>query len=145
MLGIRNFFRTAADHAVAASIVPVVLTDLVLPIAANAKAHLKVVIAFTVGATGGFRFNVTTPAAPTSTNLSARVCNTVTPGILGAVIVDGSDYANALAVAGTHIIEFDFDIVNGANAGSLSVVFACNSAANGITVLKGSTVDAITL
>jgi hypothetical protein len=41
-----------------------------------------------------------------------------------------------LAVAGNHILEMEGDFVASA-AGTLKLQFACNSAANGITVLQG--------
>jgi len=147
-IGIRSFFRKSADQAVAASATLVDATDLSVPIAAGQTLKIGIYAPFTVGATGGFKFQVVVPAAGTSFLQSYVVTDGVTasPGaIISASITASASFANALAVAGTHMLQSEVEVVNGATAGDVKLQFACNSAANGITLLKGSYFDVIAL
>jgi len=141
IVGIQKIFRKDANQAVAASTALVSL-GLLLPIAVNQKMHVRLVASFTLGATGGFKFQFVVPAAPTSFNNVCLVIDNVTPGVLGTVQTSSAAFANALAVAGTHSLYMDLDFVNGATAGNIDFQFACNSAANSITMLLGTTVEA---
>lgn len=142
MIGVRNFFRMAADVSVAASTV-LITTTLTSPIAAGQTQRLRVWMPFTVGATGGIKLQLILPAAPAYVAASYVVFDTVTPAVLSAFNLNNNAYANALAVAGTHIMCADFYVINGTTAGSCDLQVACNSAANGITALKGSTMEVI--
>jgi hypothetical protein len=139
--GIQSIFRKTANQAVAASVTLVSL-GLLIPVAINQRIHIRFTGGFTIGASGGFKFQFVVPAAPTSFNNVCTVIDTVTPGVLGTVQTSSAAFANALAVAGTHSLYMDLDFVNGATAGNIDFQFACNSAANGITMLLGATVEA---
>ncbi len=141
IVGIQSIFRKTANQTVTASTTLVSL-GLLIPIAVNQKMHVRAVVPFTIGATGGFKFQFVVPAVPTSFNNVCTVIDTVTTGVLGTVQNSSAAFANALAVAGTHILYMDLDFVNGATAGNIDFQFACNSAANAITVLLGATVEA---
>lgn len=148
-LGIRQIFRLGSSQAVAASTVlvdlvgtaPATLTPITFPISAAAigqKLHYRIKGGFTLGATGGFKFRLDGPASTNYQN-SQTVTDGVTasPGaIIANCITALADFANALAVAGNHQLDMEGDFVPSA-AGNLKLQFACNSAANGITVLQG--------
>lgn len=140
---IRNNQRLAANQTVAASValVDVGLTTnaFTYPIAAGQRVHFRIKMGFTLGATGGFRFRLDGPAAPTS-YLNCQEVNdgvTASPGAqIESVITVMADFANALAVAGNHALEMEGDFVASV-AGNLKLQFACNTAANAITLLQG--------
>lgn len=146
MLGIRNFLRLAANQAVAASTTLVTATGLVFNLAIGQRIHIRLTAGFTIGATGGFKFQMTPSQTPQYQIGQWGVIDTVTPGILGKVATDGSAFANALAVAGSHFVFADFELLGHATIpGTVSFQFACNSAANSITLLQGAGLDAIFL
>jgi len=141
-IGLRKFFRKAADQAVAASTTLVDCTDLAIPVAVGQKVHLRMFIPFTVGATGGFKFQLVDPG---SSNF--RVSFTAIDGVTAApgsqvsiVQAVSAAFANAWAVAGTHQMIIEGEVIV-TTAGSLKLQMACNSAANSITVLKGASID----
>lgn len=146
-IGIRNSCRLSANQAVAASVVLVTLglttNAFAIPLAALQRVHVKLHLWFTLGATGGFKFQLTSPAAPGNAQQSFIAQDTVTPAQIVGQAATLASIANALAVAGTHFIDIEADYVNGVNAGSLLFQFACNSAANSITVLQGSWMDVV--
>lgn len=145
MLGIRNIFANSALQAVASSIVLVDALELSAPIAANQKAQVKILLAFSVGAAGGFRFKLASPAAPTNYVNSAKVVDgvTVAPGSIVALVqAAAGDFANAFAVAGSHVLEMNATIENGATAGDIKLQFAQNTSnATAITVLRGAIME----
>ncbi len=145
-IGNRLYFRKSADQAVAASVTLVDCTDLSVPIAANQKARIYLFVPFTLGATGGYKFQIVVPAAGTSFKNSYKVIDAVTaPPVFVEADTQTSSaaFANALAVAGTHQLVCEIDIVNGATAGTIKLQFACNSAANSITALAGGYMDVV--
>lgn len=132
--------RKAADQAVTSSTALVSCTfNSTITIKAGQKAHVRFVLPFSVGAAGGFKYQIVVPAAPTSFNNAISIIDTVTPGVLGSVQTSSATFAGALAVAGTHICYMDLDFVNGTTAGIIDLQFAQNSS-NGtpITVLLGA-------
>jgi len=145
-LGIRSIYRLAASQTVAASVTLVDATGITYPITAAAigqKIHFKIKGGFTLGATGGFKFRVDGPALPTNYQNNQVVTDGVTaaPGsVIANCIVALTDFANAMAVAGNHILEMEGDFVPSA-AGDLKLQFACNSAANAIILLQGLTME----
>lgn len=141
MIGIRNIYRVAANVQVAASTV-LVTTGLTSPIAANQKQTIRCWVPFTVGATGGFKFQLVLPAGNTCL-ATYRVDDPVTPQQILALNANNNAFANALAVAGSHWIEMEFDVINGATAGDADLQVACNSAANAITVLVGAKMEVV--
>jgi len=145
-LGIRNFIRKSADQTVTASVTLVDVTEFTTPIAAGQRVYIKYSIAFTVGASGGYKFQWVVPAAPTTFRNSYQVVDaaTATPVFVEADTQTASAaFANALAVAGTHQLNGELDFVNGANAGTVTLQFACNSAAGAIVFGLGSSMDII--
>ncbi len=146
MIGNRLYFRKTADQPVAASTALVDCTDLSVPFSAGQIGRIRLVAFLTLGATGGYKFQFITPAVPVAFRNFFVVTDGVTaspgafiPGFQAA----SAAFANALAVAGTHKLECEFDFENGINAGNVNLQFACNSAANSITVLAGSYFDVI--
>jgi hypothetical protein len=147
MGGIRNSFRLTADQTVAASTALITMgantagNSFSIPLSALQKVHLRFNGRFTLGATGGYKFQVVVPASPGNFGLSYVVTDTVTPATVVGQQAASAAFANALAVAGTHFINFECDYVNGVTAGNLLVQFACNSAANSIVLLQGAWLD----
>lgn len=147
-IGIRKIFKNAANQQVAASVALVDATGLSVPIAANQTLILRYVLPFSVGATGGFRFNVAVPAGGVSYTASMFAHDGVTaaPGSeFGNVITAAADFTNAWAVAGNHLCLIEATIVNGATAGNVTLKFACNNAANAINILNGAFVEVVVL
>lgn len=138
MIGIQNTFRTAADIVITSS-TTLITSTLTLPVAANQIAHLKIFLQITVGATGGVRIQLVTPAAVTRFQSAIRLSNTVAPSSTLAVQAASAAFTNALANAGTHFLEMEADVVNGANAGSLDLQIAQNTSDPlSLTLLQGS-------
>lgn len=147
-IGLRNFFKNSANQQVAASVALVAVTGLTIPVAANQTVCIKYFIPFLVGASGGFRFNVAVPAGGTSFLAAFEAIDGITasPGAQVALVQTASaDFANAWAVAGNHMMVANVTVVNGATAGNITLSFACNSAANAISVLNGATADVVKL
>lgn len=143
-IGIRNTYRKTADQTVTASVTPVAITDLSAPIAANQKAVVRFLIPFTVGASGGFRFVPTVPAAGTSFIATLQAVDGIAaaPGSQVAVVqTAAAAFANAWAVAGSHWVEINITVENGATAGTIGMNFACNTAAGAIIAEAGATMD----
>jgi hypothetical protein len=147
-IGIRTFFRKSANQTVTASVTLVDCTGLIVPVAALEIVTIRLFLPFTLGASGGFKFQITVPAGGTSFLNSYVVTDgvTATPGaIIAATQTSSAAFANALAVAGTHQLEADIDIVNGTTAGNIALQFACNSAAGAIIALAGGKMDVVKL
>jgi hypothetical protein len=147
-IGIQTIFKNTANQPVAASTALVAVTGLTVPVAANQTVVLDYHIPFSVGATGGFRFNLAVPAGGSKYTASLFAFDGVTaaPGVqVGVVQTAAADFANAWAVAGNHMLIVKATIVNGATAGSITLQFACNTAANAINVLAGASVRVVTL
>lgn len=142
MIGLRSFYKVAANITVSAS-TTLVTTGLTSPIAAGQTQHISAWIPLTVGATGGVRFQLVTPSATTLYEATFILYDTITPGITTAIQSSSAAFTNALAQAGSHFIRIEATVVNGVNAGNLDIQFACNTAANGITVLATATMDVI--
>lgn len=142
MRGITSRFRKAASQSVNTNIVPANITDLVIDIAANQTLHVDWWVPLTLGATGGFRFLILTPAAPTSFVASLHVTDCTTANtFFAAVQTAAAAFTNASAVAGNYIGRFSLDIVN-VTAGQIALQFAQNnSTGNNITALLGSYVE----
>jgi hypothetical protein len=146
IIGIRNFLRQLLNQAVAASAVLVPSTDLQFFLAANRVAHARFLCPFTLGATGGYKFQIIDAQASAAFLFTAMVTDATTPAFNAAVVQTATaPFANALAVAGNHFLQAELDITQGAVGGIVSLQFACNSAANSITLLAGSAMDLIFL
>lgn len=136
-IGNRLVFRVTAD----APITNVTLTDvpgLTTSLAANQIAHCRFFLPFSVGAAGGLKFQIIIPAAPSNIVTGIYIFDTVTPAVISGQQTSSTSFANALAVAGTHLLCIETDVVNGANAGTLKLQTAQNSNnATPFTLLKG--------
>lgn len=149
-LGIRNFYITTADQLFTSN---VTLASILLgntaaptgiPIAAGKTVKIRYWVKFTVGATGGVRFQVLVPAGGTIFGLTVRLNNTVAPSQTIAVQQSSAAFTNALANAGTHWLEIELTVVNGTTAGTVDLQMAQNTSdALTLTVLRGGTAEVI--
>lgn len=145
MRGIYNNYMVAADVVIATDIVPGTV-GLLSPIAANQTQRLRWWVPFSVGATGGVRAVITVPAGGTIFLSTIALYNTVAPAIVTATQAASAAFTNALANAGTHWIEVNATIVNGATAGNVDLEFAQNTSdALALTILRGATLEALIL
>lgn len=137
-----------AAQTVTASVALVDVTGFTVPVVAGGVYHFRIKGLFTVGATGGFKFRLDGPAAPTSYQNIQTVIDGVTASP-GAQICDPitalADFANAFAsVAGDHSFEMEGQFIPSI-AGTLKLQFACNSAAGAITLARGMYFEITTL
>lgn len=139
--GQSTFNITTANQAVASSIVPVNATNLVTPIAASERRLIEINALFTLGATGGFRFNLAVPTGGVAYNVYFRVRDETTPADFTDIQTTAADFTNASAVASNYWLSIVAMIVNGTTAGNVQLLFAQNnSTANAITLLRGATI-----
>lgn len=148
--GIQNFFITLADVLFTANIVPGSIglgsstnpTTTGIPIAAGQTMKVRYWVKVTVGAAGGLRAIIVVPAGGTIFSASFRLNNTVAPSSTIAVQQASAAFTNALANAGTHWLEIEVVVVNGATAGTVDLQMAQNTSdATALTVLRGATAD----
>ncbi len=145
-VGIRTVYVLGANVAIASDIIPNTLTGMSSPIAASQTQHIKCWIPFTVGATGGIRFNLTPPAGGTIFLATFNLRDNVTPATITAIQTASADFANALAVAGTHWLEITATIVNGLTAGNVELQAAQNTSdVLTMTVLRGAAMKVVTV
>jgi hypothetical protein len=117
---------------------------LLSPIAANQKQKIRYWIPFTVGATGGVRCQVVVPAGGTAFVASIKLFNTVAPSLTTATQTASAAFTNALANAGTHWLEIEVIVTNGATAGSVDLQAAQNTSdVLTLTVLAGGCAEVI--
>lgn len=142
-IGIRTFFQKTADQLVTNS-AALITTGLTSPIAAGQTQKLSFWVPFSVGATGGVRAQLVVPAGGTIFNATIRLNNTVAPSSTIAAQAASAAFTNALANAGTHWLEIEATIVNGATAGNVDLQMAQNTAdALTLTILRGATAEVI--
>lgn len=144
-IGIRSSISLAANQAVAASTVLVTVTGFSITLAALQKVHCRLWLPFSLGATGGFKFQWTPPASPGALVSQMFVQDNTTAGVqtvfYGGVQTSSTAFANAAAVAGNYLLSSEASYTNGVVAGAFVFQLACNSAANAITALAGSWMD----
>jgi hypothetical protein len=144
--GLPSFVRLLADQAVAAS---TALVDLgtgaslfSFSLPATKQCVVEIVLPFSVGATGGFKFQLTSSQTLVDYSMNWEAIDGVTasPGAQVALVnVAQNPFANAWAVAGNHTCKADGSLKGHATlASTVTLQFACNSAANSISVLKGA-------
>lgn len=142
-IGIRNSTLKTADTAVAAS-VALVSIGLASPIAANQTQKLRWWIPFSVGAAGGVRAQIVVPAGGVVFISTITLNNVVAPATVIATQTASAAFTNAVANAGTHFIEIEATIVNGATAGNVDLQMAQNTSdATPMTALRGGSCDVI--
>lgn len=144
--GIPTYQRLNADIAVAASttLITIGLTTnaftFVLP--ATKIILLNCALPFSVGATGGFKFQLTSSQTLVDYSAQWEAIDGVTaaPGSqVASIIAASAAFANAWAVAGNHTCNLAASLKGHATlASTITVQFACNTAANAITILKGA-------
>lgn len=143
MVGIRNYFRINANVVVTSS-VALVTTGLTSAIAASETQSIRAFIPFTVGATGGVRLQIVVPAGGTIFIAGIKLINTVAPSITTASQAASAAFTNAAANAGTHWLEVDATIVNGATAGNVDIQMAQNTSdALSLTILRGGYMEVV--
>lgn len=146
-IGIRNSFRLTASQTVAASTVLVTMganttgNSFQFNLGIAQRAHIRGWVPFTLGATGGYKFQIASTQTLTNFVNTYIVEDTVTPAQITGIQTSSAAFANALAVAGNHFLNFDCDVLMGSTAGVVSLQFACNSAANSIIALQGAWMD----
>jgi hypothetical protein len=141
LIGQQVHAEVAANVAIASS-AALQTVGLLVPIAANQKMKIRAWVKFSVGPTGGVRSLVAVPAGGTLLNVSTRLTDAVTPATIPSVV--NTVFTNALAVAGTHWLEIEADIVNGATAGNVDVQLAQNTSdVLTLTVLRGGWLDVV--
>lgn len=144
-IGIRTIFQIIANVLFTSNVVLGTL-GLTSPIAAGQTQRVKAWIPFSVGATGGIRFQVLVPAGGAIFNATYKIINTVTPLITPLAAAASAVVTNALANAGTHWLEIDVTVVNGATAGNIDIQMAQNTSdVLTLTVLRGGTMEIVKL
>lgn len=142
-IGIRTFSNVAADVTFTSN-ATLGTVGLISPIAANQTQKIRAWIKITVGATGGVRSLVVVPAGGTLLSVSTKLYNTVAPSL--TTDVAATVFTNALANAGTHFLEIEAIIINGATAGNVDVQLAQNTVdVLTLTVLRGGSMDVVKL
>lgn len=136
-VGIKLVSDVTANVAFTSNVV-LATVGLITAVAANQTVTVKAWIPFTVGATGGVRAQVVVPAGGTAFVAAITLQNTVAPSTTLASQVASAAFTNALANAGTHWLEIDATIVNGATAGNIDIQLAQNTSdVLTMTVLRG--------
>lgn len=111
-------------------------------IAAGQTVHARWWVPFSVGATGGVRCQVVVPAGGVLFNTTIKLYNTVAPSLTTATQAASAAFTNAAANAGTHWLEVETTIVNGATAGNVDLQIAQNTSdVLTLTVLRGAFCD----
>jgi len=141
MHGVRNFYNAAADVVITSSAV-LQSVGILSPIAVNEFQKIRAWVKVSVGATGGVRSLVAIPAGGTLLSVTTRLNNTVAPSTTTSVA--NTVFTNALANLGTHWLEIEAEVQNGATAGNVDIQIAQNTSdVASLTVLKGSSMDVI--
>ena len=142
-IGIRTFSNVAANVTFTSNAV-LGTVGLISPIAANQTQKIRAWIPITVGATGGVRSFVAVPAGGTLLTVTTKPYNTIAPSLTTLVLT--TVFPNALANAGTHWLEIEAVIINGATAGNVDIQLAQNTSdVLTLTVLRGGTMDVVKL
>lgn len=145
MIGIANRFFKTADQTVTNSVALVNATDLSFAIGANQNVFCHYHLPMSLGATGGFRFLFSAPAAPTYYQGTFVVidCTTANTLFAGSLTNIATAFTNAAAVAGPYVVDISVVLEN-VTAGTLALQFAQNNAqATNTTILRGAYAEAI--
>lgn len=137
-----DILNTVGGLPVLNSVVLVNVPNIVTPIAATERRKIVIEGAFTLGATGGFRFNLSVPAGGVVYNATYDVLEETTPLSFRDIQLAAADFTNASAVASNYWLKLTANIINGATAGNVQLLFAQNNAtANVGTILRGMTIE----
>ncbi len=144
-IGIRTvIFVPAGITTISSTVLTLVPTTLTQAVAPKSQWYFKFWIPFSVGATGGVKFQVVTPAAPSIYLLSWKLYQPGAPGTLldTAVQAASASFANAAAGALNDFMEAELHFVNGTTAGNVTLQFAQNSSvAAALTLLQGGRME----
>jgi hypothetical protein len=141
MPGIRNSYTVAATVSFTSN-VTLATVGLTSPIAAGQRQKFRCWVPVTVGAAGGVQAEVVVPAGGTIYEVTFKLFNTIAPSLTTAIQSVAAAFGNALANAGSHWLEIEGVIINGATAGTVDVQFAQNSSnATALQVLRGGSMD----
>jgi hypothetical protein len=133
--GVRTVIKKAADESVATSTTLQNDNDFAISLLANTK-YLGEIIIHMTASVGGFKFDFTGPAAPTSVSINCVMADSAASSDAGWVEAFSS--ATSLNLnAGTWVARIGFYISNGANAGTLQFRWA-QTAATGTTTCESS-------
>lgn len=143
MIGIiRNIVKAA--NTVFASDTALATVGLSTAIAAGQTLKLRFWVPLSVGASGGVRAQLVVPSGGTAFIATIKLFNTVSPGLTTATQAASAAFTNALANAGTHWLEVEATVVNGATAGNVDLQFAQNTSdAAALTILRGASLQAV--
>lgn len=143
-IGIRTEIFVPTGVTTISNTVLALVTGLTQAVGANTTWIFRFWIPFSVGATGGAKFQVIAPAAPTIYLLTWRMFQPGSPGTLldTAVQTSSAAFSNAAAGALNDYMEASLFLINGSTAGNVQLQFAQNSTvASAITILQGGTMD----
>jgi hypothetical protein len=147
VIGIPFAFRQTAALPITSSTV-LVATSLVVPIAIGQTIYCRATLPMTLaGAASGAKFQVVTPAAPTTYQVQYKIFNGSTNVLATAgILLATAAFSNALANAANHFAEVDIFVTNGATAGSVTIQFAqLVSDASAATLLAGAMIKGLYL
>lgn len=140
-IGIENKYLHTASQTITGTVALANITGFSgIPIAAGQTALINVDIPFTLGATGGFRYNwLFTTAVPASNTAWYQVNEYTTPAVFGDTQTVLADFTNASAVAAEYRLQASLYVVNGATAGTFALQAAQNNAqATNFVLLPGA-------
>ena len=144
-IGIRTVLFVPAAVTTISNTVLAPVTNLSVAIAKATTWWFRFWIPFSVGATGGVKFEVVVPAAPTLYTLAWKLIQGGTgPGTLLDTAVESAPaaFANAAAGAGSNFMECTLFLINGVNAGNVQLQFAQNSSvAATLTIIQGGIME----
>ena len=123
---------------VTASVTLVDIPGFSVPVVAGVRYQFFVHIPFTVAAAGGFNFRLDAPAPDNYENVQQAVNLVATPPVFfaGNVILALTDFANAAAVAGAHVVTMR-GLYSPTVNGTMKIQVACDSAAGNIILTNG--------
>lgn len=141
-IGRKFFFRLAADQVITSQATPQTVTGFSFNVGVGDVINCIVRVPFTVGATGGVRVLFNTPTT-SDANTTLTIFDTVTPAVISSVSLTAAVFANALAVAGNHILRVEYSGVMTA-AGTFAFQMAQNAAdVLSLTVQQGAFMSVI--
>jgi hypothetical protein len=141
MIGTKTFYSVLSTLSYVSD-TALSTVGLTSPIPAGARQKIRCWVPVTVGAAGGLQMQVILPAGVAYYEATIKLFNTIAPSLTTAIQSTNTAFTNALANAGSHWMEIEIVVVNGATAGVVDVQFAQNSSnATALQVLRGASMD----
>jgi hypothetical protein len=130
--GITNINQLLTDQPVTSSVTVATVQNSTadtfsIALAAGKRIFWEVYGCFSVGATGGFRFQATNSQTSSLYTAEYTVSQDTTPSIFYVALVAQAAFVNASAVAETYSLEARGQITQGATGGLFSFQFAQNT------------------